>query len=259
MVNHPLGEGEIAWVTGASSGIGRAVALELARRGVIVAATARRERELAELARDAEGLPGRVVPFPGDVTEAAAMIAMVAAIEAAHGPIGLAFLNAGAAFPEPPGVTLGAGFARTFALNVFGTAHCLEPVIARMRTRRRGRIALNASLAGYFGIPGAPAYGASKAALIALAESLRPTLARDGIVVQVINPGFVGTPMTAVNPHPMPFLVPVDAAARRIVEGFGTSRFEITFPRRLAWPMKAVQLLPYPLFFALADRIARKG
>jgi short-subunit dehydrogenase len=128
-----------------------------------------------------------------------------------------------------------------------------------MQARGRGRIAINASLAGYFGLPQATAYGGTKAALINMAQSLRLMLEPRGIAVQVVNPGFVKTPLSDGNAAAMPFLVPLDEAARRICDGFERGGFEITFPRRLAWPMKAINLLPYPLYFRLVGRITRAG
>jgi NADP-dependent 3-hydroxy acid dehydrogenase YdfG len=131
----------IAWVTGASSGIGRAVALELAQRGFEVAATARRAAELEALAEESHN----IFSFPGDTTDCAAMSAMVSGIEAAHGPIALAFLNAGVAFiAERDGFSAGLVW-RTFEINVGGTVNCLDPVLAAMKRRGKGHIALTSS------------------------------------------------------------------------------------------------------------------
>lgn len=236
----------IAWVTGASSGIGRAVALELARRGWAVAATSRRAEDLASLATEAPS--GRIVPMVGDVCDRAGMATLVAQAEQAHGPIARAFLNAGVsggrrdAF-DPEAV------ARTFEVNVGGVVNCLAPVIATMLAREKGQIAITASVAGYGGLPNSPGYGPSKAALINMAESLRLTHARRGLLMQVVNPGYVKTPLTDGNKAPMPFLVPVEEAARIICDGMDGVGFEIAFPRRLAWLLKAINLLPYGLYF----------
>ena len=247
----------VAWITGASSGIGEAVALELAQRGWTVAITARRLDQLEEIARRAEGLPGRVVAHAGDVTETGAMKALVDAIESVHGPIALAFVNAGIA-PDSPGVLDMAVFERIIAVNLTGTARAMSAVIARMTPRKRGQVAINASVAGYGGLPASSAYGVSKAAAIHLAETLKFQCERDGIRVQVVNPGWIDTPMTRPKDLPMPFIISQDEAARRIVDGFERGGFEITFPRRLSWVMKAVNLLPYPLYFWLIARAARR-
>ncbi|SIQ47378.1 SDR family NAD(P)-dependent oxidoreductase [Bosea sp. TND4EK4] len=250
----------VAWITGASSGIGAAVALELARRGWTVAATARRLDRLEELARASEGLPGRIVAHAGDVTDAVAMAALVETIEAVHGPVALAFLNAGVASgagERKPGFDLAAA-ETTLTVNIFGVVRALAPVMARMSKRGRGQIAVTASLVGYRGLPLSAAYGASKAAMIHLCESLREDCARAGIVLQVVNPGFVETPMTERNGFSMPFLMQVDAAATRIADGFARGGFEITFPRRLAWLLKALRILPYPIYFALMRQVAKR-
>jgi NAD(P)-dependent dehydrogenase (short-subunit alcohol dehydrogenase family) len=245
-----------ALVTGASSGIGRAVALRLAEQGFTVAATARRAAELAALARESP----RIFSFPGDVADDAAMAATIAAVEAAHGPIALAFLNAGVYFPAERGRKFDAGLARrTFEVNVGGVINCLGPLLAAMERRGGGQIAVTSSLAAYGGVPGSLAYGASKAALIYMAEVLRMTHEPLGLTIQVVNPGFVATPMTAPNADfDMPFIMSAEDAAKIICEGFETGGFEIAFPRRLAWTFKAARLLPYPLFFPLMRRVTRR-
>ncbi|WP_406853606.1 SDR family NAD(P)-dependent oxidoreductase [Alsobacter sp. KACC 23698] len=248
----------VAWVTGASSGIGRATALELARRGYAVAATARRREELEALAREAPG-PGRIVAFPADVTRKDEVAEAFAAIERDLGPVALAFLNAGTFYPMK-----GAGFdadlvMRTFEVNVGGAVNGLAVLIPAMTGRGRGQIALNASVAGYGGLPTSAAYGATKAALINMAEALKFTCDDVGITLQVVNPGFVGTPLTDRNEFPMPFLIPAEDAARRICDGFAKGGFEITFPRRLSWILKAINHLPYGLYFPLVARATGVG
>jgi NAD(P)-dependent dehydrogenase (short-subunit alcohol dehydrogenase family) len=243
----------IAWITGASSGIGRATALELCRRGWTVAATARRLPELEALAAAAPG-PGRIVPAPGDVTDLARMEEVVAAIEADHGPVALAFLNAGTFFRDEAGVFDADMVARTFAINVGGVANGLQPLLRRMVERGRGQVAINASVAGYGGLPTSSAYGATKAALIAMTESLKFAMDRKGVALQLVCPGFVGTPLTDRNAFPMPFIIPAEEAAHRICDGFETGGFEIAFPRRMAWLLKAINLLPYPAYFAVVGR-----
>lgn len=249
----------VAWVTGASSGIGRAVAIELAQRGYKVAATARRAAELASLAATSD----RIFSFPGDITDEVEIAETVRAIEAAHGAIALAFLNAGVHFSNERSRFSAKLVQRTFEVNVCGTANCLEPILASMERRGRGQIAITSSLAGYGGIPGSLAYGATKAALIYMAEALKLTYERAGLAIQVVDPGFVRTDMTAyVTDFEMPFLMEAEEAARRICDGFERGGFEIAFPRRLAYLFKAGRLLPYPLFFPLmrlATRRARRG
>ncbi len=246
----------VAWITGASSGIGAAVALELARRGWTVAITARRLELLEEVALQGAGLPGRIVAHAGDVTDPEAMRAVVEGIESVHGPIALAFLNAGTAQGNRPDALDAVTFERIFAVNLFGVVRGLAALLEPMGARGKGQIAVNASLVGYGGLPGSGAYGASKAAAIHLCESLRFDCDRLGVRLQLVNPGFVDTPMTRRNTFRMPLLMTDETAAARIVDGFVRDGFEIVFPRRLAWTMKLIRLLPYPLYFRAARALA---
>ncbi len=237
----------VAFITGASSGIGRATALELARRGYRLAVSARRAAALQELAAN-----GNIFAYPGDITHRAEIDALIAAIEADLGPIALAFLNAGVFLPAERKGFDPAAIAATYAVNVEGTVNCLEPLLAVMTRRGRGQIALNASLAGINGLPGSLAYGSSKAALIYMAEALKLEYEGRGIAIQVVCPGFVRTPMTdQEKDFKMPFIMEPDDAARRICDGFERGGFEISFPFRLAALTKFVRLLPYPLRFRL--------
>jgi len=245
----------IAWVTGASSGIGRGTVLELARRGYTVVATARRQNELEALVADAADLPGRVIAAVGDVTDGVGMIELVEQIERDFGSIVLAFLNAGIYFPLRAQPFDAVGFRKTFDVNVYGAINSLAALLPRMAERSSGQIALNASVAGYGGLPRAAAYSGSKAALIAMAESLKFDTDLLGITLQIVNPGFVETPLTALNDHPMPFLMKLDEASRCICDGFETGGFEIAFPKRLAYILKALNMLPYSLYFGLIAKI----
>lgn len=244
----------VAWLTGASSGIGKATALELARRGWTVCLTARRLEELEALAGEAAGLPGRLVAHAGDVTDEVGMAALVETIERIHGPIALAFFNAGVAPYTRAGALDVNAFRQALNVNVLGAANGLAPVLARMGARRKGQVAVNASVAGYRGLPKAAAYGASKAAAIHLCEALKFDCDNLGITMQVVNPGFIDTPLTRKNDFPMPFLMSMDDAARRVVDGFERGRFEIIFPRRLAFILKVMRLLPYAWYFPLVAR-----
>jgi NADP-dependent 3-hydroxy acid dehydrogenase YdfG len=243
-----------AWVTGASSGIGRGVALELARRGWTVAVSARREAELEALAAEASGLSGRIVAHACDVTDAEAVAAAAAGIERARGPIVLAFFNAGIApYIRAPDIDV-AAFRQVVDVNIMGVVNGLAAVMPGMASRKLGQIAVNASIAGYGGLPRSAAYGATKAAMINMCESLKFDCDNLGLVMQVVNPGFVETPLTGKNDFPMPFLMKNEDAARRVCDGFERGGFEITFPRRFAYMLKAINLLPYPFYFALIGR-----
>ena len=247
----------VVWITGAGKGIGRAVALLLAQRGATVAASARTADDLAGLAAEAAAGRGRIVPFALDVTDEPAVRATVEAIEAELGPIGQAVLNAGAHLPVTAANFVTRPFRRLIETNLMGAVNGLAALAPRFVARRAGRIAVVASVAGYGGLPSAAAYGATKESLINMCEALRPDLARHNVVLQVINPGFVRTPLTDRNDFPMPFLIEADDAAQRIVAGLGSDRFEIAFPRRFALLLKLLRLLPYPLYFAVTRRLVR--
>lgn len=244
-----------AWITGASTGIGRELALRLAGKGVGVAASARSSVKLDELA----SLDKNIMPVPLDVTKIADVAAAHERIVASMGPIDLAVLNAGVWDPMGAGDYDAVRAAATMDVNYGGIANALQPLIPAMISRGTGHLALVASVAGYRGLPKAIAYAPSKAAVISLAEVLRFDLARHGIKVSLVNPGFVDTPMTAVNKFPMPFMIPVQDAADRIMRGLQRERFEIAFPWQLAATLKLLRVLPYPVYFPLVRRLVAGG
>ncbi|MBN9529004.1 MAG: SDR family NAD(P)-dependent oxidoreductase [Alphaproteobacteria bacterium] len=244
--------GQLAWVTGASTGIGRALALGLAARGWRVAASARPSAALDALAPEGTD----IAAYPLDVRDAAANAATVAAIEAT-GPIALAILNAGTYRPSWAAGFDVATMRDMVETNLMGTVNGLIPVMERMMARRSGHIVLVASVAGWRGLPGGGAYGATKAALINLAESLKPDLERHGIALTVVAPGFVRTPLTAGNDFPMPFLIEADEAARIILDRLPGRPFSLALPWRMALAMGLLRLLPAPLLFGLTRRMLR--
>jgi NAD(P)-dependent dehydrogenase (short-subunit alcohol dehydrogenase family) len=247
----------VAWITGAGKGIGKAVTLELASRGWTVAASARTEADLVSVEAEAAAAGGRVVPFVLDITEQTAVSQVVGRIEDRLGGIDLAFLNAGTYVRFGVADFTVEAFGRQIEINVMGTVNCLDPVLARMRQRNAGHIAVVSSLTAYRGLPYASAYGASKAALTNMCEAMKPELDALGIQMTIIHPGFVKTPLTDLNEFPMPFLMEADAAARRIVDGLERGAFEITFPRRLAILLKLARCLPYGLYFAMTRRLVK--
>ena len=242
------------WITGASSGIGRALALAMVRRGYRVAASARGADGLAEL-RDASDAPERLLPVPVDVTDEAAMVDAVARIEDALGPLAGAVLNAGTHRPVTAESFAAAPFRTLLDVNVMGVVHALVPLLPRMMARRSGTLAIVSSVAAWRGLPTSAAYGASKAALVNLAESLKLELDRHDVRVALVMPGFVRTPLTDRNPFPMPFLMDVETAAGRTLAGLEGDGFEITFPRRFTWQLKVARMLPYRLYFPLIHRL----
>jgi len=244
-----------AWITGASSGLGRALALRMAADGWRVAASARGAEALAELAQSAQGMNGEIHAYPLDVTQPDAVAASVAAIDRELGPIDQAVLNAGTHQPLLARDFTAKAFRSLIELNLMGTVHCLAAVLPGMIARRGGRIAVVASVAGYRGLPTSAAYGMTKAGLINMAEALKPELDGYGVRLQLVNPGFVRTPLTDKNPFPMPFLMEPEVAAEAFYRGLRSERFEIVFPRRLAYLLKLLRLLPAPLAFAVTRRL----
>jgi len=247
----PLAAPRVIWITGASTGLGRALALSFAKDGVTVAASARSAEKLAELA----AADPRIKPYPLDVTDREAVQRTVAAIEATVGPIDLAVLNAGLWHNMASSQFDTDKIVEALSVNYLGIVYALEGLIPRMRGRGAGHLALMASVAGYMGLPRGIAYNPTKAAAISLAESLHDDLARFGIAVSVINPGFVDTPMTAVNTFPMPWIMPVEAAVGHIRRGLDKRRFEIAFPWQMVLFLKLARLVPYAVRFAIMRRM----
>ncbi|MEZ5817000.1 MAG: SDR family NAD(P)-dependent oxidoreductase [Hyphomicrobiaceae bacterium] len=240
-----------AWITGASSGIGRQLAVDLADAGVTVAASARSAERLAELA----AARPNIKPHPVDVADREAVRAAAARMMSDVGTPDLAILNAGVWHPMQAKAFDAEKSSASMAVNYLGITYALEALLPAMIERRAGHVALVASVAGYRGLPLAAAYAPSKAAVIALAESLALELPRHGVTVSIVNPGFVDTPMTAVNKFPMPFKIGVHAASRTILSGLSRGKYEIAFPWRMALMMKALRTMPNQLFLQIGRRL----
>jgi short-subunit dehydrogenase len=247
------------WITGASTGIGRELAISMAKAGWTVAATARSADKLVELEELSKGWNGRIHAFPADVTDAARMVSTVDAIEANAGKIALAVFNAGNYWPASGGRLDVKKFADTYALNVMGHVNGLAPVVEKFKSRASGHVMLVASVSGYSGLPTAAAYGASKAAVINMCEALKFDFDAMNIRIQVINPGFIETPLTHKNEFAMPALMPVEKAVERIINGISHGGFELTFPRRFTWAVKFMRILPYALYFPLMKKMTGAG
>lgn len=245
----------VVWISGASSGIGRALALKLAAEGYKVAATARNHDKLVELQAEANGLPGSIIVLDGDVTNAEDMEHALASIEYEHGALGMVILNAGVYIPVHAETMERADFEKSFAVNLSGVVNCMLPAIRHMKAKGQGQIAIVSSVTGYGGLPTSAAYGATKAALINMAESLKFDLDKMGIRIQLISPGFVDTPATQKNEFPMPSLVSTQEAAAQIAAGLKSQAFEITFPKRFTYMLKLLQILPYGAYFWAINRI----
>lgn len=241
-----------AWVTGAGSGIGRALARRLAEDGWDVAVSARSAGDLDSLVAE---MPGRIWAFILDVTDEAANAKVVDDIESTLGPLDLVVLNAGSYFPVSAANFSAENFKKTVDVNLNGTANGLAPVLKRMVARRRGHVAVMASVAGFVGLPTASTYAATKAGLNAMCESLKVELEPYGVTLTVINPGFVKTPATDKNKFPMPFLIPVEQAIDSIMKGLAKKKYEIIFPWQMAIAMKLFRVLPHWLQFTISRRM----
>jgi NAD(P)-dependent dehydrogenase (short-subunit alcohol dehydrogenase family) len=243
-----------AWITGASEGIGRALALRLADEGYMVYASARSADKLDQLAEGYSG-KGRIIALPLDVTDREGNRRAVETITRDGRQLVLAVFNAGNFFPIRAFSLTHEAFDRSHRINVDGVVNGLIPAIDVMKAQGRGQIAVVSSSAGYGGLPKSAAYGATKAALINMAASLKFDLDTMNIRIQVVTPGFVETPLTGKNDFPMPFLLPVDKAAEAFARGLKGNAFDITFPKRFTYMLKAANLLPYWLYFPLVARL----
>ena len=244
-------------ITGASSGIGAALAKAYAGVGVTLALSGRDRQRLDAVAAACRDAGARVTAETIDVVERDAMARWVTAADDAA-PLALVVANAAISAQ-----TRGAGddeeqVRDIFAVNVAGVLNTVLPIIPRLRQRRRGQLALVSSIAGFRGLPGAPAYSASKAAVKVYGEALRGRLAADGVGVSVICPGYVRSRMTAGNEFPMPFLMDAERAAAIIKRGLSRGKARICFPLPMhvaAWLLGA---LPPSWTDPIVSRIPRK-
>ena len=246
-----------AWITGASSGIGRELALQLANQSVKVYASARRFDELQTLS----GINNNIHSINLDVSE----------IKDVRRKTKFFFEDDN--FPDL--VILNAGASRLFTLdkiddryqdiidsmdtNYFGVINCLSVILPRMMERKKGHIAVMSSVAGYRGLPNSVAYSPTKAALINLVEIMRSELGPLGINISIINPGFVDTDATKVNKFRMPSMVSVEFAARKIISDLGKFKYEVTFPFIFTFFIKFLRILPNTLYFYIIRKLVWKG
>jgi short-subunit dehydrogenase len=232
-------------VTGASSGLGAALAAAYAAPSTVLGLLGRDRRRLAETAARCAAKGAAVETAAIDVADAPAMAGWLDAFDRDH-PVGLIVANAGtSAGPEPANPSEGAESAtRQVQVNLIGAINTLEPLLPALCRRRHGRIAVIASVAAYRGLPDSPGYCASKAGLRAYAEALRPRLARHGVGMTVVCPGFFTSPMTDRFDGPRPFLIGVEAAARRVKRGIDRGRRRVAFPRPLVLGLQFCDLAP---------------
>lgn len=247
------------FITGASSGIGEALAIEYARRGATLGLVARREDRLGRLAAS---ISARSFIYPADVRDARALSAAARHFMERAGCPDVVIANAGVSAGTLTSVAEDVPvFEEILATNVTGMMLTFQPFLEAMRERRSGTLAGIASVAGFRGLPGAAAYSASKAAAITYLESLRVELRGSGIGVVTVCPGYIATPMTRNNPYAMPFLMPVETAAKKMADAIAARRRFYVLPWQMAVVGAVLRCLPRPLYdlaFARAPRKPRR-
>tara|TARA_B100000965_G_scaffold306679_1_gene265614 strand:- start:620 stop:1372 length:753 start_codon:yes stop_codon:yes gene_type:complete len=236
------------WITGASSGIGRALAIKFAEKGWQVAASARREDLLNEISN----LNKNISSFPLDVTDKEKCKEIFNQIKNKYNDIDICFFSTGTWDPKKERDIDIDQMKNVMEVNFFGTLNCIKAVEQYFKDRNAGHISIVSSIAGYRGLPNSTGYGASKAALNNLAESLYFDFGRHNVRISLISPGFIKTPMTDKNEFKMPFLKTPEFAADKIYNGLiNGSSFEIDFPKELTLILKFLKLLPDRIYFSL--------
>jgi short-subunit dehydrogenase len=249
------------FLTGASSGLGSALARRYAAEGAVLGLYARRAKSLRQLAGTLA--PATCAVYPGDVRDAAALRAAARDFMGRYGTPDVIVANAGVSIG-----TLTAheddneAFHTVLDTNVLGMVHAFQPFLSALVAAKRGKLVGVASVAGFRGLPGSGAYSASKAAAISYLESLRVELSGSGVEVITLCPGYIATPMTEKNPYPMPFLLSADDAARLMVRAIRRGRRFYVLPWQMAWVGWLLRALPRPVYdraFARAPRKPRAG
>lgn len=244
----------VVFITGASSGIGRALAVELGRRGARLGLLARRGDLLSEIVGEVEKAGGSALALEADVRDAAAVRRMAERLSQTFGPVDLLVANAGVGATTAAKDLKPEAVADVININVMGAVNSATAVLPEMVERRQGQLVVISSLAAYRGLPKSAAYCASKAAVSAFFESLRVDLRGTGVDVTIIHPGFIKTPLTAGRQANMPYLMELDAAVEKIVRAIESRKKSYAFPWQLASIVRAAMIMPVPLY----DRIVSK-
>lgn len=247
-------------ITGASSGLGAALAQHYAAPGVTLYLTARSEERLASVAGNCRARGAEVVTAAIDVRDHLSLESWLTDIDRVS-PIDLVVANAGISGGSGGTAVLGEDAGQTkriLAVNVDGVVNTVTPLIPAMVKRGRGQVAIISSLAGLRGLPSAPAYSTSKAAVKTYGEGLRGWLGKHGVEICVVLPGYIRTPMTSRNPFPMPFLLEPERAAAIIARGLSRNRARIAFPWQLYLPLFCLGMLPVALTDMLFARLPAK-
>ena len=243
-------QGKTVVITGASSGIGSALAKELAKRGARVGVLARRQDYLQKLVDDVRATGGTVEAEPGDVTDRSGLRKAIETLETKLGPVDALIANAGVSFPSGADPVAVDDVEMMMRVNFLGVVHAFDAVLPGMLLRGVGQLVAISSLAAYKGLPGSAGYCASKAAVNTFCESLRIELGPRGVAVTAVCPGFIRTPMTAAQTNPMPFLMDADVAARRIADALLRRPAVFNFPWLMSRLMRITRWLP--------DRVIRR-
>ena len=242
------------WITGGSTGIGKALAIKFAAMGWNVAISARRAELLNELSNSYENISG----FPLDVTNKEKCKEVFNEIKNKFENIDICFFSTGTWDPKKEKEIDVEQMEDVFKVNFFGTVNCIKAVEQYFRDKKKGIITIVSSIAGYRGLPNSTGYGPSKSALNNLAESLYFDFKRYNVRVCLVSPGFIKTPMTDKNDFKMPFLKTPEYAADQIFEGLvNKNTFEIHFPKSLTITLKLLSFLPSKIYFGLVGKLTK--
>jgi short-subunit dehydrogenase len=245
---------KIVFITGASSGIGRGLAVELGRRGATLGLLARRAETLGEIVKEVEAAGGRALALPADVKDAVAVRGAAEQLRAKFGRVDVLIANAGIGATTDARNLRPDEVADVIGVNVLGAVNSVTAVLPEMVERKSGHLVVISSLAAYRGLPKSGAYCASKAAVSAFFESLRVDLHGSGVDVTIIHPGFIKTPLTAGREAQMPYLMELDDAVRKIIRAIEARKKSYAFPWQLATIVRAAMLMPVPLYDRIISR-----
>jgi len=250
-----MSEKKVIWITGASSGIGKAVAIKFAQNGWIVAASARRENLLNELKKINENIH----PFPLDVTDIDKCKLVATNIINQFKNIDICLFGTGMHDPKSEKKFNLEKIREIMEVNYFGTMNSINSIYNYFSEKKNGQISIISSVAGYRGLPAAGAYCASKSALTSFAESLNFDMRMKNVRVSLVSPGFIKTPMTDQNDFPMPMIKSPEFAANEIYKGLTVKKgFEIHFPKAFTYFLKFLQILPSSIYFKLVSKGMKK-
>jgi short-subunit dehydrogenase len=245
-----MNDKKVIWITGASSGIGKALSIKFAQEGWIVAASARREGLLQELTK----INQNIHSFPLDVTNPEQCKKVFEDIRKKFNNIEISIFGTGIHDPNSEKKFNLDKIRKIMEVNYFGTMNSINSVYDYYNDKKSGQISIISSVAGYRGLPAAGAYCASKSALTSFTESLRFEMIRKNVRVSLVSPGFIKTPMTDQNDFPMPMIKSPEFAAEQIYIGLTKKTgFEIHFPKAFTFFLKFLRILPYPIYFKLID------